>query len=435
MAICIVTASAFGVTLAQEMFTFDRVSHYIDETKILHLLGEVRNHSDSPVSAVLVSAQFHDSEGNFLGEFRRPAEIHTLGPGESSPFEILFLDQEASHSVWNYTLSAKSTPAAEPKEKGLEIISSASRLDLLGTLYINAAARNGGNETATNTIMIATLYDKDGRVIAVGRALAEAVRGTSDVPSGSNAAFGIAITERLQTYNAVQYSLLVQSDQYASEPGLFKVSSQATRPGNENQSGCLIATAAFGSELAPQVQQLRSFREDIVLPTFAGSSFMSAFNSWYYAFSPSVAEYERQSPWARDAVRVAIQPLLTILAASASLNGWLASAGVDPEISVIFAGMSASTLLGLLYLSPAVILIGLRKRPLFDSPILKIILATAWLLSFSMIGISFALELCEVMAIGTSLLVLCCIATAVLSPSDGLARWKIGRSFQNQLSV
>ena len=36
-------------------------------------------------------------------------------------------------------------------------------------------------------------------------------------------------------------------------------------PEEENGGGCLIATAAFGSELAPQVQQLRELRDNTIL--------------------------------------------------------------------------------------------------------------------------------------------------------------------------
>ncbi|HUK51278.1 MAG TPA: CFI-box-CTERM domain-containing protein, partial [Terriglobales bacterium] len=52
---------------------------------------------------------------------------------------------------------------------------------------------------------------------------------------------------------------------------------------------CFIATATFGSQLAPQVQFLRTFRDQQIMNTFAGRSFMIAFNAWYYSFSPQVA--------------------------------------------------------------------------------------------------------------------------------------------------
>ena len=83
---------------------------------------------------------------------------------------------------------------------------------------------------------------------------------------------------------------------------------------SENKGGgCLIATAAFGSELAPQVQQLRETRDSVLFHTASGSAFMTAFNQAYYTFSPTVADWERQNPVFKEMVKVAITPLITTL--------------------------------------------------------------------------------------------------------------------------
>jgi len=76
-----------------------------------------------------------------------------------------------------------------------------------------------------------------------------------------------------------------------------------------NGGGCLIATAAFGSELAPQVQLLREIRDDIVLQTKSGSIFMTGFNQFYYSFSPAVADYERENTIFKETVKLTLTPL------------------------------------------------------------------------------------------------------------------------------
>jgi streptogramin lyase len=113
-------------------------------------------------------------------------------------------------------------------------------------------------------------------------------------------------------------------------------------------SPCLIATATFGSELSPEVQILRDFRDQSVLRTFAGSNFMSMFNSWYYSFSPSVAQYETANTAARDVARIMLSPLIWILQLSSMTYATLA---VQPEIGILAAGMLASSLIGLVYLA------------------------------------------------------------------------------------
>ena len=77
--------------------------------------------------------------------------------------------------------------------------------------------------------------------------------------------------------------------------------------------GCLIATATFGSELAPQVQQLRELRDNTILSTESGTSFMTGFNQFYYSFSPAVADLERESPIFKEAMKLTLTPMLSSL--------------------------------------------------------------------------------------------------------------------------
>ena len=81
----------------------------------------------------------------------------------------------------------------------------------------------------------------------------------------------------------------------------------------QDNSGCLIATAAHGTELAPQIQRLREIRDGKVLSTGSGAAFMDAFNQVYYSFSPAVADAERQNPALRHAAAAALAPMLATL--------------------------------------------------------------------------------------------------------------------------
>jgi hypothetical protein len=123
----------------------------------------------------------------------------------------------------------------------------------------------------------------------------------------------------------------------------------STPPPEQPQSGCLIATAAFGSELSPQVQYLRNFREQYILSTAAGSAFMNTFNSVYYSFSPQVADYERDQPWLQSAVRAGLYPLFGILMAAERAHFGMGGG----EVGSVVAGMTASSLIGATYLLPA----------------------------------------------------------------------------------
>jgi len=88
----------------------------------------------------------------------------------------------------------------------------------------------------------------------------------------------------------------------------------ATQESTEEGGGCLIATAAYGSELAPQVQMLREIRDNQLMNTESGSAFMSTFNELYYTFSPYIADMERESPVFKEIVKAGLTPMLSTLA-------------------------------------------------------------------------------------------------------------------------
>ncbi len=121
------------------------------------------------------------------------------------------------------------------------------------------------------------------------------------------------------------------------------------------QGGCLIATATFGTEMAPQVQFLREIRDNIVLQTESGTSFMTTFNHFYYSFSPTIADYERENPVFKESVKLAITPLL----ASLTL---LQFADIDSESEMLGYGIGVILLnIGIYFAIPAAFIIKIRK--------------------------------------------------------------------------
>ncbi len=92
-----------------------------------------------------------------------------------------------------------------------------------------------------------------------------------------------------------------------------EVMMEETEAMEEEGGGCLIATAAFGSEMAPQVQQLRELRDNTILSTESGTSFMAGFNQLYYSFSPMIADLERESPVFKEVVKLTLTPMLSSL--------------------------------------------------------------------------------------------------------------------------
>ena len=125
----------------------------------------------------------------------------------------------------------------------------------------------------------------------------------------------------------------------------------ANAGGGQEGGGCLIATAAYGTEMAGQVQLLREVRDGAVMGTPAGESFVESFNAVYYAFSPAVADLERQSPALKEAVRVGIAPMLATLtllgAAEIDSDGELVSYGLAVLLinAALYAGVPVAGVL------------------------------------------------------------------------------------------
>lgn len=120
--------------------------------------------------------------------------------------------------------------------------------------------------------------------------------------------------------------------------------------------GCLIATAAFGSEMAPQVQFLREIRDNTVLQTQSGSTFMTGFNQFYYSFSPTIADYERENSAFKETVKIAITPMLTSLAI-------LNYVDIDSEEEMLGYGIGIILLnIGMYFVAPAAIIFKIRNR-------------------------------------------------------------------------
>ena len=123
-----------------------------------------------------------------------------------------------------------------------------------------------------------------------------------------------------------------------------------------NGGGCLIATATYGSELAPQVQQLRELRDNILLQTESGTSFINLFNDFYYSFSPVISDYERENPVFKEMVKLAITPMISSL----SILNYV---DIDSETEVLGYGISLILLnIGMYVGIPAFVIVGIRKK-------------------------------------------------------------------------
>jgi hypothetical protein len=175
----------------------------------------------------------------------------------------------------------------------------------------------------------------------------------------------------------------------------------------EKEEECLIATATYGSELSPQVQFLRDFRDNTVLSTFAGKYFMTVFNGFYYSFSPNVASVIADNSDLRYMMKGILYPLIGLLQVS---SGAFSVFSFLPELGIVISGLIASALIGIVYFLPIALLINYVKK--FKVPeILIRYLGLVWLSSVLMLGISEVLKNPSLMMLSTSLFVVSTMTT------------------------
>ena len=147
---------------------------------------------------------------------------------------------------------------------------------------------------------------------------------------------------------------LVVVDKTFGEKKVVEETVVSNQESTEEGGGCLIATAAYGSEMAPQVQQLREIRDNKLMNTESGSAFMSGFNELYYTFSPTIADMERENPMFKEIVKAGLTPMLSTLSIMENANS---------ESEVLGFGLSVIALnLGMYIAAPAMMFYGISKK-------------------------------------------------------------------------
>ena len=187
---------------------------------------------------------------------------------------------------------------------------------------------------------------------------------------------------------------------------------------------CIIATVTFGSELSPEVNFLRSFRDNLILKTHSGRQFYIAFDAFYYSWSTPVANLIASNQVLKTLVKLLIYPLLGILKLTAMVTTGLFQ--FNSEAAAILAGFIASSLIGVVYILPILLVLSLIVRRVGRKPNLSIRwIKTSWivvLISIVFIVLGLMIGSDPLLTVSTSVYVLANIASATISTFSLLAR-------------
>jgi len=252
----------------------------------------------------------------------------------------------------------KNFDASDPQKKmDVTIVITAPNGNLVTVLQISPSSDGNYSDsfTAGGMINVEGDYTVKAKWGAQSNQTVFKYGGSSGAPVVEEEAPESTQTEVVDEEPEVDEEPVMESSQPVCGPGTVLKNNVCVAE-QQGGGGCLIATAAFGSEMAPQVQFLREIRDNTVLQTQSGSTFMTGFNQFYYSFSPAIADYERENSAFKETVKIAITPMLTSLAI-------LNYVDIDSEEEMLGYGIGIILLnIGMYFIAPAIVIFKIRKR-------------------------------------------------------------------------
>lgn len=109
-------------------------------------------------------------------------------------------------------------------------------------------------------------------------------------------------------------------------------------------SRCVIATAAYGSDVAPDVVYMRYVRDKLIGSTPTGRGLVDGFNAFYYSWSPSLAERIAGNGLLRAIFRVLLLPLVGIVHITALTFMGMASMTENADVASVVAFVAAAAM-------------------------------------------------------------------------------------------
>ena len=200
----------FSIPSAFAEVYVDNDSMYLGDDNTLHIVGEIINESDKPINQVNVIAVFYSDDNNV---YQTSTENLTnmIMPGMKGVFDLM-VTQDIDHV--DYYLLDIDFKVTQPKDQMIEITSSEFTRGPLDNIAIQGTVTNNGEITANMVKLVATLYDRDGNVVAVSEARTE----PDYLRANDESFFLIPIPDKTQRDKIVDYSVIAESEEYTAVP-------------------------------------------------------------------------------------------------------------------------------------------------------------------------------------------------------------------------
>ena len=198
---------------------------YVGDDSSFHVVGEIQNNLDSPISQVTVLVTLYDENGQTVVTKETGTLVNTINPQMKGPFDFVFTRINPT-IVESYSLDMDYS-ISNPKGQVIDITSSEITRDNHNNLIISGTVENNGEITANTVAVIATLYDRQGNVAAVSRIHPE----PDYLGSQEDAFFIVAVPDKNQISEISDYIIVAESEEYAAVPE-FPIGSLALLAGS-----------------------------------------------------------------------------------------------------------------------------------------------------------------------------------------------------------
>lgn len=214
----IITACVISQQTASSQ-TIENDQYYIGDDESLHIVGEIVNDLDVPLSGAVVHVSIHDKDKNVILEKEANSLVNTIMPGMRGPFDLILastnIPKEIAQQKDNIQYSLDlDYDFATPKRQVIDITESQMSRDRHENLVITGTVANRGEITANMISVVATIYDNTGDVAAVTRVHTE----PDYLRVDESTFFVVPIPDKEHTADAVAYDLIAESEEYAAVP-------------------------------------------------------------------------------------------------------------------------------------------------------------------------------------------------------------------------
>jgi len=188
----------------------DNDRKYIGDDGTVHIVGEIVNESEQPINQVNVVAIFY-SDGNTIYQASTENLTNMIMPEMKGAFDLIVTEDIGHIDYYTLDIDFKVT---QPKDQVIEITSSEFTYGPVDNIAIQGTVANNGEITANMVKVVATLYDRDGDVVAVSQTRTE----PDYLRVNDESFFLISILDKTQADAIVDYSLVAESEEYTAVP-------------------------------------------------------------------------------------------------------------------------------------------------------------------------------------------------------------------------